>query len=198
MSIDLHADTVCPNRRKFLGMGAIATLGALVLPAFTNDVMAAAFQAGTVSGGSTRRVSFRNTHTNETFTGVYRIGNKYLPDAFDRINHVLRDHRTGEVFPIDPRVMDIIYSVHQMTDVAAPYDVLSGYRCPKSNAGLRKNSGGVAKNSLHMTGQAIDLRLPNYSTTRLRDLAKSLKAGGVGYYRSSNFVHMDSGGVRYW
>lgn len=198
MSNDSNADTVCSNRRNFLGMGAIATLGALVLPAFSNDVMAAAFQAGTVSGGSSRRVSFRNTHTNESFSGVYRIGNKYLPDAFDRINYVLRDHRTGESFPIDPRVMDIIYSVHQMTGNHAPYDVLSGYRCPQSNAGLRKASSGVAKNSLHMTGQAIDLRMPNYSTSKLRDLAKSLRAGGVGYYSRSNFVHMDSGDVRYW
>ncbi len=198
MSNDSNADTVCSNRRNFLGMGALATFGALVLPAFSNEAMAAAFQAGTASGGSSRRVSFRNTHTNESFSGVYRIGNKYLPDAFDRINYVMRDHRTGEAFPIDPRVMDIIYSVHQMTGNHTPYDVLSGYRCPQSNAGLRKASGGVAKNSLHMTGQAIDLRMPNYSTSRLRDLAKSLRAGGVGYYSRSNFVHMDSGDVRYW
>lgn len=195
---DQNDDAVCATRRNFLGMGAVATLGALVFPAFSNEVMAAAFKQGGITGGSSRRVSFRNTHTNESFTGVYRIGNKYLPDAFDRINHVMRDHRTGEVFPIDPRVMDIIYSVHQMTGQTTPYDVLSGYRCPQSNAGLRKNSRGVAKNSLHMTGQAIDLRMPGYSTARLRDLAKSLKAGGVGYYSRSNFVHMDSGDVRSW
>lgn len=198
MSHDQNADSVCSSRRNFLGMGAFATLGALVLPAFSNEVMAAAFNQGTVTGGASRRISFRNTHTNESFSGVYRIGNKYLPDAFDRINHVMRDHRTGETFPIDPRVMDIIYSVHQITGQTTPYDVLSGYRCPESNAGLRKNSGGVAKNSLHMTGQAIDLRMPGYSTARLRDIAKSLKAGGVGYYSRSNFVHMDSGGVRSW
>lgn len=198
MSHDQNADPVCPSRRSFLGMGAMATLGSLVFPAFSNEVMAAAFNQGTVSGGASRRVSFRNTHTNESFSGVYRIGNKYLPDAFDRINHVLRDHRTGEVFPIDPRVMDIIYSVHQMSGQKAPYDILSGYRCPKSNAKLRRSSNGVAKNSLHMTGQAIDLRMPGFSTARLRDLAKSLRAGGVGYYSRSNFVHMDSGDVRSW
>lgn len=198
MTIEQHEDGVCSARRQFLGMGAIATFGALVLPAFTNEAMAAAFEAGTVSAGASRRVAFRNTHTGETFSGVYRIGNKYLPDAFSRINHVLRDHRTGEQFPMDPRVMDIVYSVHQMTGSSEPYDVLSGYRCPTSNAGLRSHSRGVAKNSLHMTGQAIDLRLQNFSTARLRDIAKSLRAGGVGYYRSSNFVHMDSGDVRTW
>lgn len=197
MIIEQSNDVACCGRRKFLGMGAVATLGALVFPAFTGDAMAAAFRNGEIPGG-TRRIAFRNTHTNETFSGVYRIGNKYLPDAFDRINYVLRDHRSGESFPIDPRVMDIIYSVHQMTGSNEPYDVLSGYRCPSSNANLRKASGGVAKNSLHMTGQAIDLRIPNFSTARLRDLAKSLRAGGVGYYSRSNFVHMDSGDIRSW
>lgn len=198
MSIDHKDDTACAARRNFLGMGAIATLGALSFPAFSSEAMAAAFRAGNASSGGSRRIAFRNTHTGETFSGVYRIGNKYLPDAFERINYVLRDHRSDDVFPIDPRVMDIIYSVHQMTGQNEPYDVLSGYRCPKSNAKLRRASNGVAKNSLHMTGQAIDLRLPNFSTARLRDLAKSLKAGGVGYYRRSNFVHMDSGDVRSW
>jgi uncharacterized protein YcbK (DUF882 family) len=145
-----------------------------------------------------RRISFRNSHTGEIFSGVYRVGDKYLPDAFDKINIVMRDFRTNELFPIDPRVMDIIYTVHQMTRLSEPYEVLSGYRCPKTNKNLRSNSEGVAKNSLHMTGQAIDLRLPGFDTKQIRNLAISLKAGGVGYYAKSNFVHMDSGDVRTW
>lgn len=197
MSFQDKAPRVTSSRRNFIGMGAVATLGATILPAFASDAMAAAFRNGKANGGS-RRVNFRNQHTGETFSGVYRIGNKYLPDAFDRINYVLRDHRSDEVFPIDPRVLDIIYTVHSMTGSDEPYEVLSGYRCPKTNAKLRANSRGVAKNSLHMTGQAIDVRLPNFSTKKLQRLAISLKAGGVGYYSRSNFVHMDSGDVRTW
>ena len=144
------------------------------------------------------KVSFRNTHTGESFTGVYRVGDRYLPEAFDKINHVLRDFRVGEEFPIDPRTIDIIYSVHQHTGRENMFDVLSGYRSPKTNAMLRKASTGVAKHSLHMTGQAIDLRLPGYDTYQLRKIAVNMKAGGVGYYRGSDFVHLDTGRVRYW
>lgn len=184
------------SRRKFLGFGALAA-GTLAASSIVTPASAAIFSRGTQFDGA-RKISFRNTHTGETFSGVYRVGDKYLPDAFDRINIVLRDFRSNELFPIDPRVMDIIFSVHQMTQKPEPYEVLSGYRCPKTNAGLRSNSEGVAKNSLHMTGQAIDLRLPGYSTKQMRNLAVSLKAGGVGYYPKSDFVHMDTGDVRTW
>ena len=190
------ASALSVSRRKFLGFGALAA-GTLAVSSLTNPASAAIFSRGTQFDGA-RKISFRNTHTGETFSGVYRVGDKYLPDAFDRINIVLRDFRSNELFPIDPRVMDIIFSVHQMTQKPEPYEVLSGYRCPKTNAGLRSNSEGVAKNSLHMTGQAIDLRLPGYSTKQMRNLAVSLKAGGVGYYPKSDFVHMDTGDVRTW
>ena len=185
------------TRRSFISMGSKAALGTLMVPAVASPVMAAVFSNGKVTRGA-RRVSFRNQHTGETFSGVYRVGDKYLPDAFERINVVLRDFRSNEVFPIDPRVIDIIYTVHEMTSNSEPYEVLSGYRCPKTNAMLREASGGVAKNSLHMTGQAIDLRLPGFQTKQIKALAISLKAGGVGYYPKSDFVHMDSGDVRTW
>ncbi len=184
------------SRRKILGFGALA-VGTLAASSIINPASAAVFSRGTQFDGA-RRVSFRNSHTGEIFSGVYRVGDKYLPDAFERINVVLRDFRTNEMFPIDPRVIDIIYSVHQMTQRDEPYEVLSGYRCPKTNKGLRSHSEGVAKNSLHMTGQAIDLRLPGYETKQIRKLAISLKAGGVGYYPKSDFVHMDTGDVRTW
>lgn len=184
------------SRRKILGFGALA-VGTLAASSIINPASAAVFSRGTQFDGA-RRVSFRNSHTGEIFSGVYRVGDKYLPDAFDRINVVLRDFRTNELFPIDPRVIDIIYSVHQMTHKDEPYEILSGYRCPKTNKGLRSHGEGVAKNSLHMTGQAIDLRLPGYDTRQIRKLAISLKAGGVGYYPKSNFVHMDTGDVRTW
>lgn len=185
------------SRRKFLGFGLVTLGAAAAASTIAPQASAAMFSRGAQFDGA-RRVSFRNSHTGEIFSGVYRVGDKYLPDAFDKINIVLRDFRTNEVFPIDPRVIDIIFSVHQMTKQTEPYEVLSGYRCPKTNAGLRSNSEGVAKNSLHMTGQAIDLRLPGFDTRQIRNLAVSLKAGGVGYYPRSNFVHMDTGDVRTW
>lgn len=184
------------SRRKILGLGALAA-GTLAASSIINPASAAIFSRGDRFDGA-RRITFRNSHTGEIFSGVYRVGDKYLPDAFERINIVLRDFRTNELFPIDPRVIDIIYSVHNLTQRDEPYEVLSGYRCPKTNAGLRSHSEGVAKNSLHMTGQAIDLRLPGFETKQIRKLAVSLKAGGVGYYPKSDFVHMDTGDVRTW
>lgn len=184
------------SRRKFLGFGALAA-GSLAASSIITPASASIFSRSTQLDGA-RKIAFRNSHTGETFSGVYRVGDKYLPDAFDRINIVLRDFRTNELFPIDPRVIDIIYTVHQTTHQADPYEVLSGYRCPKTNASLRAHSEGVAKNSLHMTGQAIDLRLPGFDTKQIRNIAISLKAGGVGYYAKSNFVHMDTGDVRTW
>ncbi len=185
------------TRRNFLGLGAIALGAAAASSIVPVKASAAIFSRGSQFDGA-RKITFRNSHTGETFSGVYRVGDKYLPDAFDRINIVLRDFRSNELFPIDPRVIDIIYSVHELSGRNEPYEILSGYRCPKTNAGLRSHSEGVAKNSLHMTGQAIDLRMPNFDTSQIKKLAVSLKAGGVGYYPKSNFVHMDSGDVRTW
>ena len=184
------------SRRAFIGAGAMIAGGAVAASAVPASA-AMLSQKGEEFEGA-RRISFRNSHTGEIFSGVYRVGDKYLPDAFDKINIVMRDFRTNELFPIDPRVIDIIYTVHQMTRQSEPYEILSGYRCPKTNKGLRSHSEGVAKNSLHMTGQAVDLRLPGFDTKQIRNLAISLKAGGVGYYARSNFVHMDSGDVRTW
>lgn len=143
-------------------------------------------------------ISFRNQHTGESFSGTYRVGNKYLPESFDRINEVLRDFRTNEIFPIDPRVIDILFMVREKSGIKGPVEILSGYRSPKTNARLSRVSTGVAKNSLHMTGQAIDFRLPGYSTGKANRIACNLRAGGVGYYPKSNFVHVDTGRVRHW
>jgi len=186
------------DRRSFLGLGA-ATLGGVILPSLISPATAATFKGGVIGSGA-RRLAFRNTHTGESFSGVYRVGNKYLPDAFAQINTVLRDFRTGQVYPMDPRVIDIMYSVHRMTGQQKPFEIISGYRSPKTNNMLRGRSAktGVAKKSLHMKGQAIDLRMEDFSSARIRDLAASLGAGGVGYYSKSNFVHLDCGDVRTW
>lgn len=182
------------SRRHFLGAGLLGAAGFLT-PSFMGHAHAA--RVGLPRSG-TFKVAFRNSHTGDSFSGVYRVGSRYLPEAFEEINYVLRDFRTGEVFPIDPRVIDIIYSVRSKIETDKPFHVLSGYRSPKTNNMLRSNSTGVARNSLHLTGQAVDLRLPGYKTTYVRDVAKSLRAGGVGYYSRSDFVHMDTGKVRYW
>jgi len=182
------------DRRSFLSIGA-ATLGGVIIPAVASPALAVPLPQ---RKGGTRRLAFRNAHTGESFNGVYRVGDKYLPDAFDQINHVLRDHRSNTQYPMDPRVLDIIFQVRQLTGRNEPLEVLSGYRSPKTNRKLRKASSGVAKKSLHMKGQAIDFHMEGYSTARLRDLAKSLRAGGVGYYSRSDFVHVDSGDVRSW
>ena len=178
------------ERRDILKMGLAGFLGSVV-PLFPSaSAEAASF--------SSWKVSFRHTHTGESFSGVYRVGDKYLPEAFERMNYVLRDFRTNEVFPMDPHVLDLINIIHRKTGARQPMQILSGYRSPKTNAMLRRASTGVARNSLHMYGQAMDIRLPGYSTARLRDIAKSMRVGGVGYYAKSNFVHIDTGKVRSW
>lgn len=184
------------NRRSFLGIGA-ATLGGLFVPALSLPAQAANFRSGVISNGA-RRLVFRNTHTGESFSGVYRVGDKYLPDAFDQINTVMRDFRTDQRYPMDPRVLDIAYTVQRMCDPNKPLEIISAYRSPKTNQMLRNASSGVAKKSLHMKGQAIDLRIKDFSTKRVRDIAKSLRAGGVGYYSKSDFVHVDTGDIRSW
>lgn len=185
-----------PSRRAMLGKG-LASLAVASMPLIAANTASAGRLMAPDEGAF--NIAFMNIHTGESFAGTYRVGQKYLPDAFERINVVLRDFRTNEEFPIDPRVIDIIYRVRQKTGITnRPLEILSGYRSPKTNTMLSKASSGVAKNSLHMTGQAIDFRFPGYSTRKLRDIAVELQAGGVGYYRRSNFVHVDTGRVRQW
>lgn len=178
------------SRRDVMKMGLATMLGLTVPILGSKSAVAGSYNSW--------NIGFRNAHTGESFSGVYRVGNKYLPEAFDRINYVLRDFRTEEVFPMDPRVLDLINIVHQKTGSSRPFEILSGYRSPKTNSNLRRVSTGVAKNSLHMYGQAIDLRIPGFKTSKIRNIAKSLRVGGVGYYPKSDFVHVDTGKVRSW
>ena len=150
------------------------------------------------TGNEPWKLAFRHAHTGESFSGVYRVGDKYLPEAFERINYVMRDFRTNEVFPMDPHVLDILTLVRNKLDITDPYDVLSAYRSPKTNAMLGNRSRAVASNSFHMYGQAVDIRVPSFSTKKIRNVARSLEAGGVGYYPRSSFVHVDTGKVRTW
>ena len=143
-------------------------------------------------------VSLRNAHTGERFSGVYRIGSYYVPSAFRRINRVMRDHRTGDVYPIDPELVDTLSRIQKDCRCVEAIDLLSGYRSPKTNNMLRRNSRGVAKNSYHMKGQAADIRVPGSTINKVRNTARALRVGGVGYYPRSGFVHVDTGDVRSW
>ncbi len=179
------------QRRSVLKYGMAGVAGFALPFISTRNVLAA-------NNSGTWNISFRNTHTQESFSGVYRVGDKYLPEAFERINYVLRDFRTEEVFPMDPHLVDIFSIIQRKTKVDDTFHVLSGYRSPKTNAMLGRKSRRVASNSFHMYGQALDIRLPEYSTRKLRNIAKSLEAGGVGYYPRSNFIHIDTGEKRTW
>ena len=179
------------TRRDILKMGLAGFLGSVIPLTFPGDAEA-------ITNFASWKISFRNAHTGESFNGVYRVGNRYLPDAFDRINYVLRDFRTNEVFPMDPRVIDLVKVVQEKSRPGTPLEILSGYRSPKTNAMLRNASSGVARNSYHMYGQAIDIRMPGFSTKKLRDVARRERVGGVGFYPKSNFVHVDTGDVRSW
>jgi uncharacterized protein YcbK (DUF882 family) len=146
-----------------------------------------------------RRLSLLHTHTRERLELVYAAAGSYLDDALLRLNRFLRDHYSGEVGVIDPVLFDQLHGVQMALGTARAYEVISGYRCAHTNDKLRaKGGGGVARQSLHMQGRAIDVRLQGVPLDELRDAALSLRAGGVGYYRDSQFVHLDSGRVRSW
>jgi uncharacterized protein YcbK (DUF882 family) len=145
-----------------------------------------------------RELSFYNTHTGEKLSATYWSDGSYLDDGLEQISWLLRDHRTGIASPIDPELLDLLHQLQAKIEHQGEFHVISGYRSPATNDMLSKRSSGVAKHSYHMLGKAIDVRLPDFDTLQLRKAAKSLKGGGVGYYASSDFVHLDVGRVRYW
>lgn len=177
------------HRRDFLKI-SLATLAAALLP----RTALAAIRAN----DDRRTLSFYNTHTGEHIKTCYFENGDYCPDGLACINHILRDHRTGTITEIDPQLLDQLYAIKGLVETDQPFSVISGYRSPRTNRQLRQNGGAVARKSFHTMGQAIDVRLPGLSTQRLRRLALDLKAGGVGYYPRSDFVHLDTGPVRSW
>ena len=147
------------------------------------------------------RLRFYHTHTNQRLDIVYRRGDEYLPDALEKLDQYLRDYRTGDVHHYDPRVFDLLHELNaSLGRPDGEIDVICGYRTPHTNEFLRnrKTHTGVAKHSLHMQAEAIDIRMPGVATSHLRDVALELQRGGVGYYRESDFVHVDVGRVRRW
>jgi uncharacterized protein YcbK (DUF882 family) len=145
-----------------------------------------------------RKLGFYNIHTKEFVETCYYTRGRYLASGLARINRVLRDHRTGDVASMDTRLLDALFAIRSKLDDCGTFSVISGYRSPATNAMLRRVSNGVAKNSYHMQGKAIDIRLRGCPTEKLRDICIQARAGGVGYYPKSNFVHLDVGPVRRW
>ena len=147
---------------------------------------------------SNRRLSFYNTHTAERLSVIYKKSDTYILNAMDKISKILRDHRSGDIHPIDPKLMDFLYDLLSRVDNHSEVHIISGYRSPATNKKLRQASKGVASKSLHMQGKALEFRLPGTDTAILRDKACAMKRGGVGYYRKLNFIQIDTGRVRFW
>lgn len=145
-----------------------------------------------------KMISLQNPHTGDRLRLTYFERGLYIEDALQEIDYVLRDYHTGDIHPIDPALLDQLYELKLRLGVSRPFNVISAYRSPETNANLRRHSDGVAKNSLHMQGRAIDIRLDGYHASTIRDAALSMGRGGVGYYSASNFVHLDTGDIRTW
>lgn len=145
-----------------------------------------------------RSLSFYHTHTGKALTVVYYENGRYVPGALDAINDFLKDFRNGDEHRMDPALFDVLFDIKLKTGTHAPFQVISAYRSPATNQMLRDNSTGVAKDSMHLRGQAIDVRLADVPLAKLRSVALDLQKGGVGFYPESQFVHVDTGRVRWW
>ena len=173
------------SRRGLLKAMCVAPLALAPLP-------------GLARARTTRELRFYHTHTSEKLEVVYAADGTYLPDALEQVNWLLRDFRSGDVHPIDPRLLDVLHAARELTGGNGTFEVISGFRSPSTNEMLRQHSGGVAQNSMHLRGQAIDVRLDGVVTADLRRAGLALGQGGVGYYPDSDFVHLDTGRVRAW
>jgi len=175
------------TRRRALQIGAAVSLSLAVAPrtVFAREAPA-------------RTISFQNLHTGENLKTTFWAEGEYVPEAMHEINWVLRDFRTGDVKVIDPELLDLLHTLSGKLDTAKPFQVISGYRSPATNAMLHARSKNVAVKSFHTKGKAIDISVPDRALDDLRRAARSLRAGGVGYYPRSGFVHVDTGPVRHW
>jgi uncharacterized protein YcbK (DUF882 family) len=176
------------NRRKFLkfSLGIGATLGAA--PAL----------ASVVPPAGERRIALYNTHTGESLRATYWAEGEYQASEIAALDRLLRDHRSGAVTAMDPRLFDLLHDLQQVTGRRGTFHIISGYRSPATNARMRREGRGVAEHSLHTRGQAIDIRLAGLNLGDLHRAALSLRRGGVGHYPRSNFIHVDTGRVRAW
>ena len=179
-----------PFRKSILTAAILALLGVASLNATAAD---------TPSSASAYRLHLYHLHTGESIDVVYRVGDRYIPEAVAQLDHFLRDHRTGDVKDYDVKEFDLLHDL--MARLGHPdgvIDIVCGYRTPWSNNYLRQHGHGVAEHSQHMEAKAIDIRIPGVSTAQVRDAALAMQRGGVGYYAQSDFVHVDVGRVRRW
>ena len=170
----------------------------LVLALAALTITAAVTPPGDVRAADARQLSFYHTHTRLSLDVVYYENGEYVESAVDEINRFLKDFRTGDVADMDLELLDLLHDVRNELGSDQAYEVISAYRSPQTNEMLRANTSGVAKNSQHVLGNAIDVRLRGIPTPKLRDTAIDMQRGGVGFYRKSDFVHMDTGRVRNW
>jgi uncharacterized protein YcbK (DUF882 family) len=175
------------GRRHFIAAGAATALIGLAAPAEAARRLL-----------TPRSLTFDHIHTGERLSEVYWADGRYLPDALHRIDWLLRDFRTNEMRRIDPALLDILADLEHKLGARKPIQVFSGYRSPQTNEMLASLGDGVAQNSLHIEGMAIDIHIPGRNLNHVRRAAMALRRGGVGYYPRSNFVHIDTGRVRYW
>jgi uncharacterized protein YcbK (DUF882 family) len=183
-------------RRKLLQLGLGAAASAVAAPVLGAPTLGWAQTAAL--GVDPRGVAFHNLHTGESLTAIYWEEGRYVPDALAAVNKVLRDFRNGEEHPIDPQLLDLLHGLNARIDNRTPFQVISGYRSPQTNAMLHEHSDGVASKSLHMQGMAIDIRVQGVPLDYLHKAALDMGRGGVGYYPQSDFVHVDVGRVRQW
>jgi len=176
------------QRRSFL-KSSVVLASAIGLPALAKAAQPAPAE---------RTLRLYNTHTGESLRSVFWAEGQFIPDALKDINKLLRDHRNDKIADMDPKLILLLNDVSDKFGDGQTLHIISGYRSPESNAKLAAASNGVAKHSMHMDGKAIDIRLPGKDLAQLHKAAMSMKAGGVGYYPDSQFVHMDTGRVRYW
>ena len=186
------------NRRNFLQTAGSAAFNAAIFGGVGAGIILPANATQAEPRAVARQLAFVNTHTGDTFSDAYWENGAYVPDAMAAINNVMRDHRSGEVHAIDPRLLDQLHNLNALVEASAPFQIISGYRSPATNAALHEGSSGVATRSLHMDGRAIDIRIRGVDLPRLRDAALGMSAGGVGYYEASDFIHIDTGRVRRW
>lgn len=175
------------QRRSFLKSSVV--MAALSVPALARSAAPAPNE---------RMLRLYNTHTGETLSSVFWAEGQFLPDALRDINKLLRDHRNDSIAAIDPQLLILLDKVSAQVDSKQVLHVISGYRSPQSNRLLAERSGGVARHSLHMEGKAIDVRMPGHKLANLHKAALQARAGGVGYYPDSQFVHLDTGRPRHW
>ena len=189
-NLEIDESSFIPSRRRFLKNIAYGSLLAL---AGTNSVNAAVSYFP-----SHKTLALENLHTGDKLKLTYYEGGRYINDALREISFLLRDYHNDYVHPIDTDLLDQLYDLKLSLGINKPFHIVSGYRSPVTNAKMRKRSHGVAKNSLHMEGRAIDIRIEGVDTRDIRNAALAMQRGGVGYYERSDFVHLDTGSVRTW